>query len=107
MRHAFYCLLALAFAMTLGCGDESDDTNTDTDIVETTISLNGVGVDIATVGPVAEGRCVDIIDSTNAVTGGESETLASTTTGTGPHPPAPRLITSLAQPRGVVLRLDF
>jgi hypothetical protein len=85
----FIQLLALASALSLGCNNDSEDetdtdtdeTDTDTDIQETTITLNGTGIDIATQSPVAEGLCVDIIDPTNAVTGGDSEILASTTIG--------------------------
>ena len=86
----FMHLLALSAVIGLGCNGDTDtdtdtdtETDTETDIQETLITVSGVGFDIAAGAPVAEGLCVDIIDPTNAVTGGDSETLNSTVTGAG------------------------
>jgi hypothetical protein len=81
-------LLALASVLSLGCGDDdpSDDTNTDdtdTDIPETTITINGTAVDLASQVPAAEGLCAAIIDPTPAVTGGDAITVVETTVGAG------------------------
>ena len=85
----YLSLLALATALSMGCNNgqddetdtDTDETDTETDIPQTLITVAGVAVDISTSAPVAEGLCVDIVDPTAAVTGGEAETVGTGTIG--------------------------